>query len=100
MGDNTFLAREMFSSGCRPLFKRAHRVENSTKYRADDLCVNLVCEYFFWMLGDPHFFCRSLSFLILHVILKNQKKSVRGKFKLFLIYYSNRVEMVHGYRCA
>ena len=29
---------------------------NSTKYRADDLCGNLICEYFCWMLGDPHFF--------------------------------------------
>ena len=28
---------------------------NSTKYRADDLCVNLVYEYFSWMLGEPHF---------------------------------------------
>ena len=31
---------------------------------------------------------------------KKQKKSVRGKFQLFLIYYSNRVKMVHRYRCA
>ena len=63
------------------IFKRAHQVENSTKYRADDLCANLVCEYFCWMLGDPHFFFgRSLPFLILCIILKNKKKSVRGKF--------------------
>ena len=41
---------------CHFIFKRAHRVENSTKYRADDLCANLVCEYFCWMLGDPHIF--------------------------------------------
>ena len=39
-----------------PIFERAHRVENLTKYRADDLCVNLVCEYFCWKLGDTHFF--------------------------------------------
>ena len=55
------------------IFKRAHRVEISTKYRADDLCVNLVCEYICWMLGDPHFFFgRSLPFLILSIILKKQ----------------------------
>ena len=66
---------------CHVIFKRAHQVENSTKYRADDLCVNLVCEYFCWMLGDPHFFFgRSLPFLILSIILRKQRKSVRGKF--------------------
>ena len=53
---------------------RAHQAENSTKYRADDLCVNLVCKYFCWMLGDPHFFFgRSLPFLTLSIILKNKK---------------------------
>ena len=47
--------------------------------RADDLCRNLICEYFCWMLGDPHFFFgRSLPFLIFPIILKNKKKSVRG----------------------
>ena len=38
---------------CHIIFKRTHRVKNSTKCRADDLCVNLVCEYFCWMVGDP-----------------------------------------------
>ena len=37
-------------------FKRVHQVENSTKYRADDLCVNLLYEYFCLLLGYPHFF--------------------------------------------
>ena len=37
-------------------------VENSTKYRADNICVCLVCEYFCWMLGDPHFFRQITSF--------------------------------------
>ena len=37
-------------------------------------CVNLVCEYFCWTLGDPHFFFgRSLPFLTLSIILKNKK---------------------------
>ena len=45
-----------WSRVCHVIFKRAHWVENSTKYRADDLCVNFVCKYFCWMLGDPHFF--------------------------------------------
>ena len=76
-------ARRIVGSGdengaCHVIFKRAHRVENSTKYRADDLCINLVCEYFCWMLKDPHFFFgRSLSFLIFFHYTK--KKYVRGK---------------------
>lgn len=87
------------NGACHVIFKRAHRVENSTKYRADDLCINLVCEYFCWMLKDPHFFFgRSLSFLIFSIILK--KNMYVGKFSLFLIHYSHGVELVHGYRCV
>ena len=75
------LVRTLFiGHACHVIFERAHRVENLTKYRADDLCVNLVCEYFCWKLGDPHFFFgRSLPFLTLSIILKKQKKSVCGK---------------------
>ena len=63
------------------IFERAHRVENLTRYRADELCVNLVCEYFCWKLGDPHFFFgRSLSFLTLSIVLKNQKNLCVGSF--------------------
>ena len=66
------------------IFKRAHQVENSTKYRADDLCVNLVCDYFCWMLGDPHFFFgRSLPFLILSIVLKNKKNLYGRSFNYF-----------------
>ena len=58
----------------RHVFQARAPSRNSTKHRADDLCVNLVCEYFCWMLGDLHFFFgRSLPFLILSVILKNKK---------------------------
>ena len=45
-----------WSRACHVVFKRVHQFKNSTKHRADDLCVNLVCEYFCWMLGDPNFF--------------------------------------------
>ena len=63
---------------------RAHRFENSTKHRADDLCVNLVCEYFCWMLGDPHFFFgRSLPFLTLFIIPKSKKNLCVGSFNYF-----------------
>ena len=67
------------------IFKRAHRVEISTKYRADDLCVHLVCKYFCWMLGDLHFFFgRSTPFLwILSIILKNKKNLYGGSFNYF-----------------
>ena len=58
----------------RHVFQARAPSRNSTKYRADDLCVNLVCEYFCWMRGDPHFFFgRSLPFLILSIILKSKK---------------------------
>ena len=54
---------------------------NSTKYRAVDLCVDLVCEYICRMLGDPHFFFgRSLPFLILSIIPKNKKNLYVGSF--------------------
>ena len=40
----------------RHLFQARAPSRNSTKYRTDDLCGNLICYYFCWMLGDPHFF--------------------------------------------
>ena len=58
----------------RHVFQARAPSRNSTKYRAEDLCGNLICEYFCWMLGDPHFFFgRSLPFLILSIILKTKK---------------------------
>ena len=84
----------------RHVFQARAPSRNSTKYRADDLCGNLICEYFCWMLGDPHFFWQITSFSYSFHYTKKQIKSVRGKFQLFLIYYSNRVALVHGYRCA
>ena len=45
----------------RHVFQARAPSRNSTKYRADDLCVNLVCEYCCWMLGEPHFFFRQIS---------------------------------------
>ena len=67
---DTFLA---FRKGVLLLRTRALS-RNSIKYRADDLCGNLICEYFCWIIRDPHFFFgRSLSFLILSIILKTKK---------------------------
>ena len=49
------------------------------KYRAGDLCGNLICEYFCWMLRDPHFLLgRSLPFLILSIILKKKNLYVES----------------------
>ena len=65
----------------RPVFQARAPSRNSTKYRADDLWGNLICEYFGWMLGDLHFFFgRSLTFLILSIILKNKKFLYVGSF--------------------
>ena len=46
----------------RHVFQARAPSRNSTKYRADDLCFNLLCEYFCWMLGDPTFFRQITSF--------------------------------------
>ena len=68
----------------RHVFQARAPSRNSTKYRADDLCGNLICEYFCSMLGDPHFFFgRSLPFLILSIILKNKKNLYVGSFNYF-----------------
>ena len=68
----------------RHVFQARPLSRNSTKYRADDLCGNLICEDFCWMLGDPHFFFgRSLPFLILSIILKNKKNLCMGSFDYF-----------------
>ena len=68
----------------RHVFQERAPSRNSTKYRADDLCSNLICEYFCWMLGDPHFFFgRSLPFLILSIILKNKENLYVGSFYYF-----------------
>ena len=80
-----------------------HRVETQLNIELIDLCANLVCECFCWMLGDPHFFfSRSLPFLILSIILRNKQNLYVGSFNYlsYTLYYSNSVELVHGYRCA
>ena len=45
----------------RHVFQARAPSRNSTKCRADDLCGNLICEYFCWMLDDPHFFFLQIS---------------------------------------
>ena len=68
----------------RHVFQACAPSPNSTKYRADDLCGNLICEYFCWMLGDPHFFFgRSLPFLIFSIILNNKKNLSVGSINYF-----------------
>ena len=48
----------------RHVFQARAPSRNSIKYRAGDLCGNLICEYFCCIIGDPHFFSgRSLSFV-------------------------------------
>ena len=72
-----------------------------TKYRADDLCVNFVCEYFCWILGDPHFFFgRSIPFLILSIILKNKKNLSVGSFNYFSYTTQIGSNWYAYYRCA
>ena len=71
----SLLRTPFIKHACATSFSSA-RTESKTqqKHRAGDLGVNLVCQYFCWMLGDPQFFSgRSLPFPILSIILKNKK---------------------------
>ena len=83
------LVRTLYMTWCVPrhVFQARAPSRNSTKYRADNLCGNLICEYFCWMLGDPPLFFRQItsfsdSFLILS-ILKNKKNLYVGSFNYF-----------------
>ena len=70
------LLRTPFIKHARATSFSSARTESKTqqKHRAGDLGVNLVCQYFCWMLGDPQFFFgRSLPFPILSIILKSKK---------------------------
>ena len=76
--------RYMTWRGPRHVFQARAPSRNSTKYRADGLCGNLICEYFCWMLRDSHFFFgRSLPFVSLSIILKNKKILCMGSFNYF-----------------
>ena len=46
------LVRTLYMTWCVPrhVFQVCAPSRNSTKFRADDLCGNLICEYFCWML--------------------------------------------------
>ena len=69
----------------RHVFQARAPGRNSIKYRAGDLCGKLICEYFCWIIVDPHFFFgRSLSFVILTIILKNKTNLCVGSFIIFL----------------
>ena len=72
---------------------------DSTKYRAGDLCGNLICEYFCWMLGDPHIFFRQItSFSNSFHNTKKQKKSVRGNYFSYTIQIVSNWYMDTGVR--
>ena len=80
----------------RHVFQARALSRNSTKYRADELCGNLIFEYFCWMLDDPQFFFgRSLPFLILSIILKNKTKNLCvGSFN----YFSYTIQIGSNYK--
>ena len=66
----------------RHVFQARTPSRNSTKYRADDLGINLVCEYFCWMLGDPQFFRQITSFSD-YFHYTNKTNMYMGKFNNF-----------------
>ena len=80
------LERALFIRHSQPrhVFEARAPSRNSTKYRADDLCVNLVAIIFIECPVTPHFFIgRSLAFLILTVILRNKNNLFLGSFNYF-----------------
>ena len=80
------LLRTLFIKHARATSFSSARTESKTqqKHRAGDLGVNLMCQYFCWMPGDPqYFFGRSLPFLILSIILKNKKNLCVGSFNYY-----------------
>ena len=79
------LLRTPFIKHARATSFSSARTESKTqqKHRAGDLGVNLVCQYFCWILGGPQFFFgRSFPFPILSIILKNKKNLCVGSFKV------------------
>ena len=85
----------------RHVFQARAPSRNSTKYRADDLCDNLICEYFFGCSVTPTFFRQITSFSdSFRYTKKPQKNLYVGSFNYFSLYYSHKIEFVHGYRSA
>ena len=81
------LVRTLYMTWCVPrhVFQARALSRNSTKYRADDLCGNLICEYFCWMFGDPYFFFRQItSFSDSFRYIEKQKTNLYvGSFNYF-----------------
>ena len=75
----------------RHVFQARAPSRNSIKYRAGDLCGNLICESFCWIIGDPHFFFRQITFFSdsFHYTKKQKNLYVRS-FNYFL--YTQREE--------
>ena len=68
----------------RHVFQARALSRNSTKYKAADLCGNLICECFCWMLGDPNFFFwQTTSFSYSFHYTKKQKNLYVGRFNYF-----------------
>ena len=68
----------------RHVFQARALSRNSTKYKAADLCGNLICECFCWMLGDPNFFFwQTTSFSYSIHYTKKQKNLYVGRFNYF-----------------
>ena len=81
------LVRTLFTRHARATssFQARAPSRNSTKSRANDLCVNLVCEYFCWVLGAPPpplFFQQITSFSDVFRYTKKQKNLYVASFNI------------------
>ena len=80
------LVRTLYMTWCVPrhVFQACAPSRNSTKYRADELCGNLICKYFCWILSDSHFFFQQItSFSDSFHYTKKQKNLCVGSFNYF-----------------
>ena len=97
------LVRTLFIGHARATSFSSARTESKTQQNIELMTFALTwcANIFVGRSVTPTFFRQIASFSDSFHYTKKQKKSVCGKFQLFLIFFlKSRVELVHGYRCA
>ena len=79
-----YCARYTWRRACHVMyFKRAHRVKTQQNIEPMTFAVTCYANIFFGCSVTPIFFCRSLPFLILSIILKDKKNLFVRSFNYF-----------------
>ena len=96
------LVRTLFIGHARATSFSSARTESKTQQNIELMTFALTwcANIFVGRSVTPTFFWQIASFSDSFHYTKKQKKTVRGKFQLFLIFFLKRVELVRGYRCA